>query len=84
MTDRTDQQALLAEFDLQLISKGPTADGWTGQYYKCPLCQYYVDRTKYDACDCGNISIDLDYCRISVTKCPESEVEVYDAVKRNR
>lgn len=83
MTEKTDQESLLRDYDLQLVSMGPSEDGWIGQYYKCPLCGYFVDRSKYDRCDCGNISIDVDYCRISVKKCPESEVAVFNVVKKS-
>ena len=83
MAEKTDQQTLLRDYDLQLVSVGPTSRGWTGQYYKCPLCGYYADRSKYDVCDCGNISIDVDFCRISVSKCPESNVAVFNAVKKS-
>ena len=79
MADKTDQDVLLRDYDLHLVSKGPTDRGWIGQYYKCPLCGYFVDRSKYDECDCGNISIDVDYCRICVDKCAESEVDAANA-----
>ena len=82
MPDKTDQKALLRRFNMQLVSKGPTAQGWIGQFYLCPICKYYVDRTKYDVCDCGNIRIDVDACRISVSKSKESEVNVYNAVRK--
>jgi hypothetical protein len=82
MAEKTDQNKLLENFELEFISKGPTEEGWIGQYYRCPICKYYVDRTKYDECDCGNISIDVDYCRIIVEKCEESEIKVYNVKKK--
>ena len=84
MPEKTDQKKLLENYELEFISKGSTDKGWIGQYYLCPICRYYVDRTKYDECDCGNISIDVDYCRISVEKCKESEIEVYNANKNTK
>ncbi|EEF60867.1 hypothetical protein Cflav_PD4036 [Pedosphaera parvula Ellin514] len=82
MAQKTDQKKLLAEFDLVFLSKGPGEHGWIGQFYRCPLCGYYADRNKYDICECGNICIDVDYCRVSVSKTPESEIEVYNATKK--
>ena len=84
VAEKTDQEAHLRDYSLEFLSKGPTDRGWVGQFYKCPLCGYFADRSKYDECDCGNISIDADYCRITVEDSPESDVEVYNAVKRTR
>ena len=64
------------------VSQGPSPSGWIGQYYLCPLCGYYVDRNKYDECECGNITIDVDYCRISVNRTPHCEVKVFNASRK--
>jgi hypothetical protein len=79
MPDKTNQKELVSNNRLVLVSRGPKPEGWVGRYYLCPLCGYYTDRNKYDECDCGNIAIDVDYCRIIVSKSPESDVCVYDA-----
>ena len=78
MIEKTDQKKLLEKYELEFVSQGPTERGWIGHYYLCPICGYYVDKTKYDECDCGNISIDVDYCRITVLKTKESEVKTYN------
>ncbi len=79
MPQITDQKALFEENELRLISKGP-ARGWTGDYLKCPSCGYFVFKgAGYDACPCGNIVIDSDYCRVTVKNSAERDVECYEA-----
>jgi hypothetical protein len=82
--EKTDQAALLRDYRLILVSRGPTSLGWSGRFYLCPLCGYYTDRTKYDECNCGNVTIDVDCCRISIRDCPESQIEVYNAIPKRR
>ena len=80
----TNQERLKRDYQLRLVSKGPKEGAWRGHYLKCPLCGYLVLKgTGYDECTCGNISIDSDMLRVSVRQTPESEVEVYDAIKRS-
>ena len=74
----TNQEKLLLENDLVLVSKGPLKEGWVGQYIKCPICLYYVSKSNgFDECICGNIKIDSDMLRISITTSKESEVETF-------
>lgn len=82
MPSITNQEKLLRDYDLTFISKGPKDHGWIGHYLKCPLCGYFVLKGKgYDQCICGNISIDSDMLRVTVSS-PESEVETYNATRK--
>ncbi len=82
MPQITDQEKLLREYELVWVSKGPLNGMWRGDYLKCPTCDYYVLKGMcYDACPCGNISIDSDILRVCIVNTPESEVEVYNARK---
>ena len=84
MPQITDQEKLLKEYNLVLVSKGPKDGMWRAQYLKCPFCNYYVLKGEgYDECPCGNISMDSDMLRVCVEKCDESEIETYNAVKRD-
>ncbi|MGZ5506766.1 MAG: hypothetical protein ACXWJX_16235 [Limisphaerales bacterium] len=81
----TNQEALRRDFRLTLVSKGPKDGMWRGHYLKCPVCGYFVLKgAGYDECICGNVSIDSDMLRVTVQQTAESEVEVYDAVKKSQ
>ena len=83
MPQITNQKKLLEKYELKFVSKGPVDKLWQGQYLKCPICNYFVLKGKgYDECSCGNISIDSDMLRVSVDKSKESEIEVYNAIKK--
>lgn len=79
----TDQVRLLKDYDMEFVSSGPVDGMWRCHYLKCPRCEYYVLKDAgYDECHCGNISIDSDMLRVTVSITPESEVETYNAVEK--
>jgi len=83
MPQITDQAILLRDYDLEFVSKGPLDGIWCCQYLKCPKCLYYVLKgAKYDECSCGNISIDSDMLRVTVSEILESKIATYDAIKK--
>lgn len=83
MGQNTDQDRLLRENLLELVSVGPVGDLWHGEYLKCPICGYLVSKGNgYDECLCGNIDIDADYFRVSIRDSQHSEIECYDAVPK--
>jgi len=83
MPSITDQEKQLKDYDLELVSKGPKDEMWRCHYLKCPLCGYYVQKgSGYDECACGNISIDSDMLRVSVLKSNESNIETFNAEKK--
>jgi len=85
MPQITDQEKLLRENTLVLVSRGPLDGMWKGQYLKCPKCGYYVLKgTGYDECKCGNIVIDSDMLRVMVKNSAESEIDSFNAAKRTR
>ena len=74
-------EATLTEcFDLELVSRGPTSNGWEGDYLRCPVCSTFVLKSaESHGCPCGNIFIDADALRVVVEKGPESAIEVFKA-----
>jgi len=83
MPQITNQQKLLKDNILAFVSKGPKDGMWRCHYLKCPICNYYVYKGKgYDECTCGNISIDSDMLRVSVSKSLESDIETFNARPR--
>ena len=85
MPNITNQEKLFQEYDLKFVSKGPKNGMWHCHYLRCPVCGYYVLKgSGYDECLCGNISIDSDYLRVTVSKTSESEIETFNAIKKKR
>ena len=83
MPQITDQERLLRENSLVLISMGPLDGRWRAEYLKCPRCEYYVLKgAGFDECPCGNIAVDSDMLRVQVSDTLESEVECYEAILR--
>lgn len=83
MPQVTDQIRLLRDYDLVFVSKGSVDGMWRCHYLKCPKCTYYVFKgAGYDECLCGNISIDSDMLRVTISETPESEIETYNAYKK--
>jgi hypothetical protein len=72
------EASLREKFNLELVSRGPTSNGWEGDYLRCAVCSTFVLKGgENHGCPCGNIFIDTDSLRVVVENGPESSVEVF-------
>ena len=63
--------------ELVCIGSGPIDGAWRAPYLKCPACGDLVEKSGFERCRCGAVSIDGDACRVIVRGVAEADVGQY-------